>query len=210
MGKKWDEYFHSRIPVAGFLELLNRTFLSRVLEKKLCKYTPKEGLFLEPGCGSGILSSRLGKKGCKTIVLDISYKALMDTRNNYLMVKTTFIGVRGDINRLPFKDEMFDCTWNAGVIEHFPDPKEPLSEMVRVTKKGGRVIAFTPSYLSLTHIAYIISNKCNLRLWPYGYQYFFKKKDLEGFLVNLPLKQIVVKRLVETCYLTTLSVSERL
>ena len=39
-----------------------------------------------------------------------------------------------------------DLSWNAGVLEHYERDERLIiiSEMVRVTRKGGRIIAFVP------------------------------------------------------------------
>ena len=45
--------------------------------------------------------------------------------------------------RLPFKDGTFDEVYAAFVIEHMKSPHKALKEMVRVLKKGGRLVIKT-------------------------------------------------------------------
>ena len=51
---------------------------------------------------------------------------------------------------LPFEDESFDFIWCSEVIEHLKNPSASLSELLRVTKRGGRLVLTTPnSYMWL-------------------------------------------------------------
>ena len=51
---------------------------------------------------------------------------------------------------LPFDDESFDFVWCSEVIEHLENPSASLSELLRVTKRGGRLVLTTPnSYMWL-------------------------------------------------------------
>ena len=44
-----------------------------------------------------------------------------------------------DAGRLPFPDDSFDMVVANDSMEHFPEPAVALKEIVRVTRKGGRV-----------------------------------------------------------------------
>lgn len=44
-----------------------------------------------------------------------------------------------DATKLPFKSETFDISTNYGALNGFADPRSALMEMVRVTKKGGKI-----------------------------------------------------------------------
>ena len=47
---------------------------------------------------------------------------------------------RADLRSLPFPASNFDITMAAHVIEHLPHPRGALTEMIRVTRAGGRVV----------------------------------------------------------------------
>lgn len=48
---------------------------------------------------------------------------------------------------LPFADGSFDLTFSHEVLEHVPDDRGVLAEMVRVTRLGGRIVLFVPNRL---------------------------------------------------------------
>jgi ubiquinone/menaquinone biosynthesis C-methylase UbiE len=52
----------------------------------------------------------------------------------------------GDITTLDFAPETFDRTWAARVLEHVPDPRAAIRELVRVTRPGGLVVLQEPDY----------------------------------------------------------------
>jgi arabinofuranan 3-O-arabinosyltransferase len=55
--------------------------------------------------------------------------------------------IAGDGNQLPLPDAIADVTFSSNVLEHVPDPRRFLDEMVRVTRPGGIVyLSFTAWY----------------------------------------------------------------
>lgn len=48
-----------------------------------------------------------------------------------------------DEEKLPYKDETFDIVYSKNVFEHLRKPGFALEEMVRVLKKGGKLILIT-------------------------------------------------------------------
>lgn len=55
-----------------------------------------------------------------------------------------------DICDIPFKDEFFDCVICNHVLEHVPDDRRAMSELLRVLKPGGWAILMVPLRLSAT------------------------------------------------------------
>jgi ubiquinone/menaquinone biosynthesis C-methylase UbiE len=53
---------------------------------------------------------------------------------------------RGDAERLPFRDNVFDVVWSSGSIEYWPNPVEALQECRRVVKPNGTVLIVGPNY----------------------------------------------------------------
>ncbi|MFA6064103.1 MAG: class I SAM-dependent methyltransferase [Gallionella sp.] len=54
------------------------------------------------------------------------------------------VDVIASADRLPFRDDQFDCVLCTEVLEHVPDPVRVLEEFNRVLKPGGKVVLTTP------------------------------------------------------------------
>jgi ubiquinone/menaquinone biosynthesis C-methylase UbiE len=103
---------------------------------------PKGSLILEVGCGTGIHGIQLMKKDYHVIETDISYGAVMKTRENAEMsnVSTQALYIVADAENLPFSSNTFDAVLNVGVLHHLPNPIEGLREMRKCVKPGGLVV----------------------------------------------------------------------
>jgi SAM-dependent methyltransferase len=88
---------------------------------------------LDVGCHDGTLLSSL-KSGLR-VGVDIAPR----------LPRGSLPVVQADGRRLPFRSESFDQTIALDVIEHVPDGAQITSEMVRVTRRGGRLFLTTPS-----------------------------------------------------------------
>lgn len=57
--------------------------------------------------------------------------------------------VRGDAQRMPFRDGSFDLVLALDAFEHFPDDRGSMGEVHRVLAKGGALICTVPAYRAL-------------------------------------------------------------
>lgn len=111
------------------------------IEKSLMKdvANPTKGeKALDLGCGTGIYSYWLLEQELTVIGIDISSEMLKVARSKGNSEKIEF--VQGDIQKLPFPDETFDLVISNIVLEFTDNPKQIVSEALRVVKKGGRFV----------------------------------------------------------------------
>ena len=101
---------------------------------------------LEIGCGVGEFSRLLAERGARVTGADISRVAIEETGHQLEGFEGTEAMV-ADICAVPFRDESFDLVVSLETIEHSSDPRKALSELVRVTRRGGRLIVSNPNYL---------------------------------------------------------------
>ncbi len=107
---------------------------------------PQEGEhILDAGCGTGIFTSDIISKGASVTGLDISKPMLMKAS---LKTGNGFNCICADMLKLPFKDCAFDKTVSITAIEFIKDAARALSELARVTKPGGAIVAATLNSLS--------------------------------------------------------------
>jgi ubiquinone/menaquinone biosynthesis C-methylase UbiE len=90
---------------------------------------------LEVGCGTGLVLRRIQGFASKARGVDLSPGMLAKARERGLDV------LEGSATELPFEDSSFDVTCSFKVLAHVPDIERALSEMVRVTRPGGTVLA---------------------------------------------------------------------
>ena len=113
------------------------------------RYAPKDSKILDLGCGNGISSRLLNRAGFDVVGTDISPLFLEDARNwESLHDKPKLRYQVCDVLELPFEDESFDVICSNELIEHLPDVETALKEMVRVVRKGGRVVLSGPNLCS--------------------------------------------------------------
>ena len=197
---KWDIYYakyKKKAFVISLVEWVNKNYFIPVFMDELYKLVrKKEGLtILEPGCGSGLMSSYLAKKNIVT-VLDISEIALCVAKDNFNNKNARGEFVLGDLHNMSFRDDSFDVVWNQGVLEHFKDPTAAIKEMIRVTKRGGYIIIFIPAFLSPLHFIYFFLALCGLKnLWPFEEQEFFPAKTFKRFMRQAGCRNTEIKRL---------------
>jgi ubiquinone/menaquinone biosynthesis C-methylase UbiE len=98
----------------------------------------------------------LMKHGAKVVSIDLS--DAIDVASERLGENENWIGIQGDITKLPFNDETFDLVYCEGVLQHTRNTKTSLKELVRVLKKGGNIAAWhyglpeiMPWYMKLFH-----------------------------------------------------------
>ncbi|WP_394842508.1 methyltransferase domain-containing protein [Pendulispora brunnea] len=105
------------------------------LEVRLVERYGKGQSILECGCGTGLLLSRFAGFASTVSGIDLSPGMLSRARDRGLTVE------EGSVTKLPFEDASFDVTCAFKVLAHVPDIGRALSEMVRVTRPGGVVLA---------------------------------------------------------------------
>lgn len=57
-----------------------------------------------------------------------------------------------DGKNLPFSENTFDLVFSMDVIEHVADWRKLISEQIRVTKSGGKILISTPNRLRLSNL----------------------------------------------------------
>ena len=100
---------------------------------------------LEIGCGRGAFSKYLLSCGADLVAADFSSSAIDIAKR--LLADSPPCDIRvADIQNIPFGDNEFDLVISLETLEHVPDWKKGLSELVRVTKPDGQLVITTPNY----------------------------------------------------------------
>ena len=101
----------------------------------------KNKKILDAGCGSGIYTKLLAKKGGKVSALDLS-KTMLDIAKEYCK-GYGIVFRRGSIDNIPYKSNSFDIVVAPLVIHYLKNPEKAFNEFNRVLKKKGVLIFST-------------------------------------------------------------------
>lgn len=93
-------------------------------------------LVLDLAAGTGCSTEPFGEHGATAIACDFSVGMLRQGREDRPRVPF----VAGDGTQLPFADDTFDAVTISYGLRNFVDPLAGLTEMLRVTRPGGRLV----------------------------------------------------------------------
>jgi demethylmenaquinone methyltransferase/2-methoxy-6-polyprenyl-1,4-benzoquinol methylase len=109
---------------------------------------------LDAGAGTGQLALALARASSTPVTIeavDISEQMLQRADNRMSMLQRAdnrmsragldFAVRQADARQLPYDDNTFDVAMTAHLLEHMPNPRLAIAEMVRVTRPGGLVVA---------------------------------------------------------------------
>lgn len=102
---------------------------------------------LEVGCGTGLVLSRVAPVARSLHGVDLSPGMIRKARDRGFDVSVA------SATSLPFADASFDVAFSFKVLAHVPDLPRALSEMARVVRPGGHVIAELYNPYSLRYLA---------------------------------------------------------
>lgn len=103
---------------------------------------------LDIGCGTGAMLDELARFG-NVIGADFSPDAIGYCRERGRSAETRYRLTRADVRRLPFRSSSLDVVTAMDIIEHIDDDKAAVSEICRVLRPGGALLATVPAYQSL-------------------------------------------------------------
>ena len=192
------DYWESIYPSDKGTAQSTREFVSHQRKQRLTllkmRVSSKTSLkILEAGCGAGDDLSNIAQTGVLCVGLDYSKNAIKSAKTKYPYLDF----VLGDICNLPFSKNNFDVVFNAGVLEHFRNPLDPLREMKRVSKRQGFVVVFVPNTFSLWTLYRHITNMLpkiskKFRGWPV-WERSFSWYSLKGIGETSNMNKIEVK-----------------
>ncbi|BAJ28236.1 MULTISPECIES: class I SAM-dependent methyltransferase [Kitasatospora] len=110
---------------------------------------------LDLGCGGGRHAFECYRRGANVVALDRNAEEIAEVRRWFAAMEqageapagASATAMEGDALNLPFDDDTFDKIIISEVMEHIPDDKGVLAEMVRVLKPGGLLAVTVPRYL---------------------------------------------------------------
>lgn len=110
-------------------------------------------IVLDLGCGSGRHTLQACRQSrCSIVAVDLNREALRGVRYMWAIERCTDPGLgyadffEADAQRLPFSDNCFDRIFCTEVLEHLPDYRACIRELVRVLKPSGAIAVSVPAF----------------------------------------------------------------
>ncbi len=125
----------------------------------LTNYIDMKGLkgkkLLDIACGTGVLTEQFVRMGAEVTAIDLTPKAVELTKKRLDLYHLNATVMEADAQQMPFADNTFDfvCAW--GCLMHMPETEKAISEIHRVLKPGGKMLAMM-YHRNSVHLRYAI------------------------------------------------------
>lgn len=107
---------------------------------------------LEIGLGQGAESEQLIRRGARWSGLDLTHESVDRVGTRLRIRGLGHDGIRrGSALDIPWPDDSFDIVFSHGVLHHIPDIGRAQSEIARVLRPGGRLVAMLYARHSLNY-----------------------------------------------------------
>ena len=147
---------------------------------------------LDIGCGSGRHTCEAARfENVTAVGIDIHFHEVRAAKNNLLLqdglglTAGRWLTLAADLTDLPFTDRFFDLVICSEVLEHVPNQRFALDEMVRVLKPDKNFVVSVPRYWP-ERICWRISRE--YRSTAEGHVRIYKKTELVRLLEGAGLK----------------------
>ena len=140
---------------------------------------------VDVGCGGGILSDAMARKGAEVLGIDLASKALKVAQLHALEAQTPRVTYR-EVSAEALAEEMpgqFDVVTCMEMLEHVPDPGSVVRACATLVKPGGWVFFSTLNRNPKSFLFAIVGAEYVLQLLPKGtheYAKFIKPSELAG------------------------------
>jgi len=140
---------------------------------------------LDVGCGGGILSDAMARKGAQVLGIDLATKALKVAQLHALEAETPRVSYR-EVSAEQLAQEQpahYDVVTCMEMLEHVPDPASVVQACAALVKPGGWVFFSTLNRNPKSFLFAIIGAEYVLKLLPRGtheYAKFIRPSELVG------------------------------
>ena len=141
---------------------------------------------LDVGCGGGILSDAMARKGAQVVGIDLAGKALRVAQIHALEAQTPNVEYR-EVSAEALaaaEPESFDAVTCMEMLEHVPDPASVVRACSRLVKPGGMVFISTINRNPKSFLFAIVGAEYVLNLLPRGtheYMKFVRPSELASY-----------------------------
>ena len=145
---------------------------------------------LDVGCGGGILTEAMARRGARVKGIDLSEKAL---RVAELHLQESKLDVRYEKSSVEDLEGEFDLVTCMELLEHVPEPAGMVAACARLVRPGGRVFFSTINRNPKSYLFAVVGAEYVLGLLPKGthdYQRFIKPSELLRWTRDAGLRSV--------------------
>ena len=135
--------------VAGVYDFFERAYNRKCYDstgERVAQEIDSGDIVLECACGTGSISKPVAKKCMKLFAADMSANMMKRARKNCSECRN-IVFKKSDIMSINVRDDSFDKVVAGNVIHLLDEPYKAVDELLRVCKKGGKVII--PTYINM-------------------------------------------------------------
>ncbi|MBX7157654.1 MAG: class I SAM-dependent methyltransferase [Verrucomicrobiae bacterium] len=133
-----QQIYYQNEAYTQFLAEWDKDFYKKYIDA-LCPKTVS-GHILDIGCGVGYVVSQLQARGYNARGVEVSATSVQMAQQSNLPCQLY------DGKTLPFPDNFFASVGSLNVLEHVENPELFITELVRVTQKGGHIVLSSPNF----------------------------------------------------------------
>jgi 2-polyprenyl-6-hydroxyphenyl methylase/3-demethylubiquinone-9 3-methyltransferase len=141
---------------------------------------------LDVGCGGGILSDAMARKGAQVLGIDLAEKALKVAQLHALEASTAGVRYRAVSVEVLAQEQpaSFDVVTCMEMLEHVPDPVSVVKACSKLVKPGGWIFFSTIHRSPKAFLFAILGAEYVLRMLPRGtheYRKFIRPSELAAY-----------------------------
>lgn len=195
-----DSWWDPAGPVSGLHEMIpvRCAYFDQAFVGVLGEEIRQSGQFIDIGCGGGLLTEALGKRGYHVTGWDISEGALNAARRHAAASEVRVDYRKGSAYHLEIPSSSVDGVIAADIFEHLPNLPGAVSEVARILKPGGVLGFDTVNRTWLSFLGAIWVVQTWLHVMPphtHNWRLFITPTELTTVLANFGLEMRQIRGL---------------
>ena len=202
-GVKEAAHLHENVPPDWYYRSIRENLFQRYWHMRRFDEVgkliePSTGKILDIGSADGMFTKVIyDKSHAKEIVGIDVLKSSVDWANKHWKRYREMKFKVGDAHNLNFNPNSFDAVVALEVLEHVVDPKQVLTQVKKILKKGGYAIFLVPSDSKLFSVIWYIWTRFRGKIWDHTHIQSFRSNYLPklakkvGFEVEVDKKFIL-------------------
>jgi len=152
----------------------------------------QNGRVLDVGCGGGLLSEAMARRGAHVTGLDMAEELIRVAREHASDTRTAVEYVLGSAeDHAAVAPEKYDIVTCMEMLEHVPDPAAVIAALARLVRPGGHVVVSTINRTPRAYALAVLGAEYVLRLLPKGthtYEKFLRPSELAHWARDVGLE----------------------